>query len=59
MKNIKIGKIYQIYGNDYNLTISPINATNNIDLTLCEQILRKSELNSTKKDKYIKQRRGR
>ena len=41
MKNIKIGKIYQIYENDYNLTISPINATYNVDFTLCEQILRK------------------
>ena len=44
MKIIEIGKKYEINGDDYNVTITPINDTfksTYVDLTICEQILRK------------------
>ena len=46
MNNIEIGKIYKINGDDYNVTITPINVreTHNstyVDLSVCESILRK------------------
>ena len=41
MTIIEIKKNYKIYGNDYNITIDPINTVNNIDLLICEKILRK------------------
>ena len=46
MNNIEIGKIYKINGEDYNVTISPINIRDShnstyVDLSVCESILRK------------------
>jgi hypothetical protein len=46
MEIIEIGKKYEINGNDYNMTITPIKDLNTVkstyvDITLCEQILRK------------------
>ena len=46
IKKIEIGKKYEIYGDDYNVTISPVNEVNlfkstYIDFTLCEEVLRK------------------
>ena len=46
MNNIEIGKIYIINGDDYNVTITPINIRDSnistyIDLSVCESILRK------------------
>ena len=44
MEIIEIGKKYEINGDDYNVTITPINDTfksSYVDLTICEQILRK------------------
>jgi uncharacterized membrane protein SpoIIM required for sporulation len=46
---IEIGKKYEINGNDYNMTITPINESNTVkstyvDFTLCEEILRKSNI---------------
>ena len=45
MKEIEIGKKYDINGDDYNITISPVNETDYkstyIDFSLCEEILRK------------------
>ena len=46
IENYEIGKIYEIFGNDYNIKISPINAKENknistyIDLFSCEDSLR-------------------
>ena len=48
IKDIEIGLIYEIYGNDYNIKISPINTTNYknistyVDLLSCEDSLRTS-----------------
>ena len=46
MNNIEIGKIYKINGDDYNVTITPINVRDShnstyVDLSVCESILRK------------------
>ena len=46
MEIIEIGKKYEINGNDYNMTITPIKDLNAVkstyvDISLCEQILRK------------------
>ena len=46
MDEIEIGKKYEITGNDYNLTITPINDLSTdkstyVDISLCEEILRK------------------
>jgi hypothetical protein len=46
---IEIGKKYEINGNDYNMTTTPINESNTakstyVDFTLCEEILRKSNI---------------
>ena len=45
MKIIEIGKKYEINGNNYNLTITPINnqefKSTSVDFSLCEEILRK------------------
>ena len=46
MNNIEIGKIYEINGDDYNVTITPINVSDThnstyVDLSVCEGILRK------------------
>ena len=47
MEEIEIGKKYKIYGDDYNITITPINnnADNDkstyVNFTQCEEILRK------------------
>jgi len=46
MNNIEIGKIYKINGDDYNVTITPINIRDSynstyVDLSVCESILRK------------------
>jgi len=45
MKNISIGTKYLIYGNDYNISIFPINDSDSfqstfVDFSLCENILR-------------------
>ena len=45
MKNIDIGKKYLIYGNDYNISISPINELKSfqstyVNFSLCENVLR-------------------
>ena len=45
MENITIGKKYLIYGNDYNISISPINELKSfqstyINFSLCENVLR-------------------
>ena len=45
MKNIDIGKKYLIYGNDYNISISPINQLKSfqstyVNFSLCENVLR-------------------
>jgi len=45
MENITIGNKYLIYGNDYNISIYPINEQNVfqstfVDFSLCENILR-------------------
>ena len=54
MKNYEIGKIYEIYGEDYNIKISPINTriygniVTYINFSNCENILRaKNNLNSS------------
>ena len=46
MKTISIGKKYEITGNDYNITITPINCRDSfksafVDFSFCEEILRK------------------
>ena len=47
MKDYDIGKIYEIFGYDYNIKISPINSnlyrniSTYIDFSNCESILRK------------------
>ena len=46
MKTISIGKKYEITGNDYNITITPINCRDSfksafVDFLFCEEILRK------------------
>ena len=45
MKNIDIGKKYLIYGNDFNISLSPINKlksfqSTDVNFSLCENILR-------------------
>ena len=45
MKEVEIGRKYVIYGDDYNITVSPVDdvdfKSTYIDFSLCEEILRK------------------